>query len=812
MKKYFYLLVFVFLCFLSKTLNAQGFTEWEIRAAYIYKISDAVEWLDEEKFTKYQIAVFEDDTTMIDELQNMAKLRKIKEKPIEIVKYRDFKDIKTPQILYVNEERASAEMYSIFDGLREKNILIISDNCKTKEVVMINFFYTDDTRKNINFEINPRALEWRNIKAMVKLQLLKGKEIDVRKIYEEQKEMLKREREVTQKLKDEIEVQRKELDRQTAEIEKQKKMIEIQKSEIGEQQKKIDEQKQSLGKLSEEVQKQQNLLNEKLAILANQEKEIKKKEEEMRIKTEEIEKHNERLKNLNKEVSEQEKRIATQREILKNQDETIQEQGYAIIVFIVFLILLVFLAFFIYRSYKIKKEINKKLKEKNIAISKQSAEIQQQKEEIQSQVEQLALINKELEKLSIVASETDNAVMIMDGKGNFEWVNEGFTRLYGFTLPQLITERGDNFLTTSSNSQKTKEVFQRCLRNKESVIYESVVVTRSNEKIWVQTTVTPIMNDLYEVIKLVAIDSDISKLKEAENEIRQQSEELLAQRNELEVQKNHIELQNESIKASIRYALTIQQAILPLESAMSKVFNYFLIYRPKDIVSGDFYWYHLIPGHEGKNDKFLVGVIDCTGHGVPGAFMSMIGSRLLNEIVIEKKVHHPALMLEILNKEIRMVLKQDQSDNNDGMDVCLCLFEKIYEKDSKNIEKPKIKITFAGAKSPLFYYALSEKKVERVKSDRKPIGGIRATKHNEAFTSQEIILNEGDMVYLSSDGFIDQNNAERKRFGTQKFTEIVERIAELSVKEQKTVLEKEMAIHQHREEQRDDITILGIKL
>ena len=127
-------------------------------------------------------------------------------------------------------------------------------------------------------------------------------------------------------------------------------------------------------------------------------------------------------------------------------------------------------------------------------------------------------------------------------------------------------------------------------------------------------------------------------------------------------------LQNKKINSSIQYAQNIQQAILPLENNIGKYFDHFIIYKPKDIVSGDFYWYT-----ELENRVYLASV-DCTGHGVPGAFMSMIGSRLLNEIVIEKEITDPAKILALLNSKIIEALRQNETENADGMDVCLICF------------------------------------------------------------------------------------------------------------------------------------------
>jgi serine phosphatase RsbU (regulator of sigma subunit) len=265
-----------------------------------------------------------------------------------------------------------------------------------------------------------------------------------------------------------------------------------------------------------------------------------------------------------------------------------------------------------------------------------------------------------------------------------------------------------------------------------------------------------------------------------------------------------INKQNIHIKSSIEYAKTIQNSILPIEKNIVKYFEPAIIFRPKDVVSGDFYWFTTEKDREGKELIFFA-VVDCTGHGVPGAFMSLIGSRLLNEIVNEKKIINPAQVLEFLNVGIQVALKQDQTDNNDGMDICLCRFEKAEKKDWK--------IQYCGAKRPLYYYQRSESnKIRTIEGDRKAIGGIRAKRSKVFYTNKEIVLQKGDTVYLSTDGFVDQNTANRKKFGTYRLLNILEEIKEKPLKEQKERLEKELDTFMQQTEQRDDITFIGFRL
>ncbi|MCK5169419.1 MAG: PAS domain-containing protein, partial [Bacteroidales bacterium] len=202
-----------------------------------------------------------------------------------------------------------------------------------------------------------------------------------------------------------------------------------------------------------------------------------------------------------------------------------------VILFIVLFILTVKL------NIKRLKAHNKHLEK---LVKERTSEITQQKEEISTQAENLLKANEELEKLSIAVSKTDNAIVIMDAKGNFEWVNDGFTRLYNLTFDEFITKRGKNILDCSSNPN-IKEELHKCIYEKETISYEFFYLTESNKKVWTQTTITPILDDKNEVIRLIAIDSDITDVKLAENEILQKNEEILAQKDELEKHRFHLE-------------------------------------------------------------------------------------------------------------------------------------------------------------------------------------------------------------------------------------------------------------------------------
>ncbi|MEO1653263.1 MAG: SpoIIE family protein phosphatase, partial [Bacteroidota bacterium] len=214
-----------------------------------------------------------------------------------------------------------------------------------------------------------------------------------------------------------------------------------------------------------------------------------------------------------------------------------------------------------------------------------------------------------------------------------------------------------------------------------------------------------------------------------------------------------LEKKNKDITSSIEYAQRIQEAILPGDKLIGKGFvEHFVLYIPKDIVSGDFYWF------ADKNEHALIAAVDCTGHGVPGAFMSIIGYSNLNKIVIEQGLTDPASILKKLDQEVTEVLKQQETDSRsrDGMDLALCSLN-IYEK----------KMKFAGAYRPL--YLIREGELQEYKGSPFPIGGNFKYKRKKVFKSHEIHLHKGDSLYIFSDGFVDQfGGPENRKYMTKK--------------------------------------------
>jgi ligand-binding sensor domain-containing protein/serine phosphatase RsbU (regulator of sigma subunit) len=256
-----------------------------------------------------------------------------------------------------------------------------------------------------------------------------------------------------------------------------------------------------------------------------------------------------------------------------------------------------------------------------------------------------------------------------------------------------------------------------------------------------------------------------------------------------------LEEKNNDITSSIQYAKRIQEAILPSKDQIfKKLHNAFILYQPKDIVSGDFYWF------AEKKDFKILAVVDCTGHGVPGAFMSMIGHNLLHQIVSEKGIIDPAEILNNLHKGVQEALRQGQNEvnTNDGMDVSLIAINDITKV-----------VKWAGANRPLITID-STGEFLKFDGNKFPVGGAQLD-INRVFTTQEIKLKNSAMAYLSSDGYADQFGGEKgKKFMVKRFHELLCRIHLYSPEEQKAQLLKNFDQWRQNHEQVDDVLIVGV--
>jgi len=300
------------------------------------------------------------------------------------------------------------------------------------------------------------------------------------------------------------------------------------------------------------------------------------------------------------------------------------------------------------------------------------------------------------------------------------------------------------------------------------------VIVNGNIK-WIAEKSSPIFDEQHKLVRNSGICRDITQ--------RKLDEEIIKQK-------------NQDIKDSILYASTIQHAILPPEEEIAKKLNnFFILSKPKDIVSGDFYFYR-----ETENGVILA-LADCTGHGVPGGFMSMLGNAFLNEIISNNHELTPAMILDQLRSMVIRLLNQTSTyaSNKDGMDIALI----IFRNDNTFIE-------YAGAHIPLYVVRNGELKI--TDADKLPIGIDIGSKQNH-FTNHKIDLQKGDSIYLFSDGYADQFGGEKgKKFSKSQLKELLMAMQNKQMAEQQKILDSTFENWKGDTVQIDDVTAIGVKI
>jgi serine phosphatase RsbU (regulator of sigma subunit) len=291
--------------------------------------------------------------------------------------------------------------------------------------------------------------------------------------------------------------------------------------------------------------------------------------------------------------------------------------------------------------------------------------------------------------------------------------------------------------------------------------------------------------------------------KKANLLLEKQSKEINIQKNEIEEKSKLIEQKNIETEQSIQYAKRIQHAILPPKEEISQYLNdYFILYKSKDIVSGDFYFFS---DKNAQGGKVYIAAVDCTGHGVPGAFMSMIGHEKLKDAV--ELETEPCNILTELNKGVKLALRQSTESNStrDGMDLSLVAIP------TKFSDNGCITISYAGANRPLWIIRKDANTLEEIKATKTAIGGL--TDDNQEFQQHEIKLNKGDTIYLTSDGYADQfGGPKMKKLMTGNFKEMLLGIQNMSIDKQHDYLNTFITDWRNDIEQVDDILVIGIKI
>lgn len=373
----------------------------------------------------------------------------------------------------------------------------------------------------------------------------------------------------------------------------------------------------------------------------------------------------------------------------------------------------------------------------------------------------------------------NSLIVVLNPQGNVDYVSPSVKRILGFEPMELM---GNGWWElTRDNDQDRDEIRSLALKQLkqeillETVPYERLLKTATGGNKWIlwNTSKGPAGT-------LVGIGHDITDRKKAEEQLLEKHKAL--------------EQQNKEMKESITYASRIQEAILPDPRLFLLDFaDAFVLYQPKDVVSGDYYYYFK------RGKKTYVAAIDCTGHGVPGALMSVIANGLLKEVIVKKGLEDAAEILYALDEELYAVLNKDgKATASDGMDVALAIF------DHENFT-----VNFAGAFRPLLI--VRDEEVIEIEANRYPIGFYGDTA--KQFKAELFSYQEGDHFYFFTDGYCDQFGGEhKKKLNRRRFKELVLSIQSMDMEEQKSFLQYALRNWMQDEPQVDDILVLGIKI
>ncbi len=424
-------------------------------------------------------------------------------------------------------------------------------------------------------------------------------------------------------------------------------------------------------------------------------------------------------------------------------------------------------------------------------------------------INELLLFGKELETDTLIWNKK-----YLKLKFNQNFLTIGFTSL-DYTQPTQnkyryrLANLNDEWIYTDANNRKAP------FAGIPPGLYQFIVQGSNNDGVWNnigQTLIIEITPPWYKtimayIIYIFVIITGIilyikireRKLKEEkrilEQKVKERTHEIMMQKEEIQKQSNKIAEQHKHITDSIHYAKRIQTALLPSEEILKNSLpSYFILWRPRDIVSGDFFWI------TNQGDLTIAVAADCTGHGVPGAFMSMLGIAFLNELVNKDKIIETDIILNELRTNIIRSLKQtgEEGGSKDGMDISMCA-----------INHKNLSARFSGAYNPLIIVRNGE--YSEYKADKMPIG--YHIKKDEKFSFQDIDLQFGDRLYMYSDGYVDQfGGADMRKFMSKKFKNLLVESRNLTMNEQKIHLNNTIEEWMGDHEQIDDILVFGIEI
>jgi serine phosphatase RsbU (regulator of sigma subunit) len=365
-------------------------------------------------------------------------------------------------------------------------------------------------------------------------------------------------------------------------------------------------------------------------------------------------------------------------------------------------------------------------------------------------------------------------------------------KLYSIQIQKIDLEKSLNTLKAETQTQKAEK--ENLESEKKKAEEKNLKIREMSEAVYSEKRKVDEQVELLKIEK-EKVQSEKDKVDEKLKKLWEATSVLQKEKEQISIVKNEIEIKHKEVIDSVTYAKRIQEAILPTrQEILSRLPESFVLFQPKNIVSGDFYWFYE------KDDEVIIASVDCTGHGVPGAFMSMIGYTILNEIVKEKGIIRPDQILNLLNTEVNISLRQTKegSESRDGMDIAIC-----------TINQSKKEILFAGANRPL--YLIKNGELVEIKPDKFPIGGLDYSGAKK-FTMHTIPFEKQDTIYLNSDGFADQFSQDNKKLMTKNFKNLLVSIKDKTMKEQHLFLDNFIHNWKGNTEQTDDILVIGIRL
>ena len=490
-------------------------------------------------------------------------------------------------------------------------------------------------------------------------------------------------------------------------------------------------------------------------------------------------------------------------------------------------------------DYVLKNKLERLVPAIRRAINEQQLEFKRNKARVE--------MRESEKKYKDLVNEVNDGYFVTNFDGLITFANISLAKIFGFSNPERLIGHSFKDFNLKNVEQNDFNAFENILKNKQKVNgFELEVIGVNNISTHTEIKAVPVLEE-GEITGMQGVIHDITERKHAEIRLKEKNEQIEAQnvmyaqinkelafQNEEKVKRaaelfiankelafqteekekraaeliianilkveeeKHkiiIEQKNKVITDSINYAQRIQQARLPrMEEINASLPQSFILFKPKDIVSGDFYFFHK------NNQSVFIVAADCTGHGVPGALMSMIGSEKLTDAFLQST--DTSIILNYLNKSIKNSLHQSVSreSTRDGMDIAIC-----------SVDRENQIITYAGANIPIWYIKKGAKTVEEIRGTPVAIGGL--TDDNQYFESHKLKFKSGDTFYISSDGYADQFNGQHgKKLMKRKFKEILISIQDKSMQEQEKHLDNFIENWKAGTRQIDDILVIGVRL